>query len=69
MRKFLLGCLVLIMTGFILYQGTRPIHISLQSSDYVVYKLMRLLEKVTPYHYGEFYKLANVIVRKGGAFI
>ena len=65
MRKFLLGCLVLIMTGFILYQGTRPIHISLQSSDYVVYKLMRLLEKVTPSRYDEFYKLANVIVRKG----
>ena len=65
MRKFLLGCLVLMMTGFILYQGTRPIHISLQSSDYVVYKLMSLVEKVVPSRYDEFYQLANVIVRKG----
>lgn len=65
MKKSLLGCFVLVMIGFILYQGTRPISTSLQSSDYLVYKLMRLLEKVTPYHYGEFYKLANVIVRKG----
>ena len=65
MRKFLLGCLVLIMTGFILYQGTRPIHISLQSSDYVVYKLMNLLEKVRAYHEEELYRLLHVLVRKG----
>ena len=53
------------MTGFILYQGTRPIHISLQSSDYVVYKLMNLLEKVRDYHEEELYRLLHVVVRKG----
>ena len=51
--------------GIYFISGTRPVHISLQSSDYVVYKLMNLLEKVVPSRYDEFYQLANVIVRKG----
>ena len=65
MKKSLLGCFVLVMIGFILYQGTRPISTSLQSSDYVVYKLMNLLEKVRAYHEEELYRLLHVVVRKG----
>ena len=65
MKKSLLGCSVLVMIGFILYQGTRPISTSLQSSDYLVYKLMNLLEKVRAYHEEELYRLLHVVVRKG----
>ena len=65
MKKSLLGCFVLVMIGFILYQGTRPISTSLQSSDYLVYKLMNLLEKVRAYHEEELYRLLHVLVRKG----
>lgn len=65
MKKSLLGCFVLVMIGFILYQGTRPISTSLQSSDYLVYKLMNLLEKVRAYHEEELYRLLHVVVRKG----
>ena len=65
MKKSLLGCFVLVMIGFILYQGTRPISTSLQSSEYLVYKLMNLLEKVRAYHEEELYRLLHVLVRKG----
>lgn len=65
MKKGLLGCFVLVMIGFIFYQGTRPISISLQSSDYIVYKLMNLLEKVRSYHEEELYRFIHVVVRKG----
>ena len=65
MKKGLLGCFVLVIIGFILYQGTRPISTSLQSSDYLVYKLMNLLEKVRAYHEEELYRLLHVLVRKG----
>ena len=65
MKKSLLGCFVLVIIGFILYQGTRPISTSLQSSDYLVYKLMNLLEKVRAYHEEELYRLLHVLVRKG----
>ncbi|WP_235068962.1 VanZ family protein [Turicibacter sp. TJ11] len=65
MKKGLLGCFVLVMIGFILYQGTRSISTSLQSSDYLVYKLMNLFEKVRAYHEEELYRLLHVLVRKG----
>ena len=65
MKRLLLSCLVVMMIGFILYQGTRPVHISLQNSDYFVEKLMSLIEKVASYHEDELYRMIHVLVRKG----